>query len=517
MNMIGTKTTAALLEPSADYNAMRGYWRKVAAITGGVDAMRKGSRDFLPQFPNESQKNYAHRLSTSKFTDIYSDIVENIASKPFSKEVSVKVGKRDDLPEPLKSIVEDIDGAGNHLHKVAGDVFYYGIHNAIDWIFVDFPSMPEGATLAQERAAGARPYWSRVPATRLLWADTDVIGGLEEFVFVKIHETALQTVVKNKITQEIPVERVRILKRLKDDKTANYMPPIWELWERKNTGRETWEMINGGMITIGIIPLVPFYTGRRDAGSFNVRPPMRNVAELQIEHYQQETNLKSARELTAFPMFGAEGVDPPLDDAGQPIEIRSGPSTVWYSPPVEVGSVGTFKVLEISASSLKFLSGEVKETAAAMRELGRQPLTAGTSGITQVAAAFASQKTSSAVQAWAFNLKDSLERAFGFTMLWISSSDEPEVNVHTDFAIEIGDDKAPAILMDAYKEAVISRQTLRNELQRRSILSPEFNNKEEEERIASEVPANNYTDNENTGGEFETPPAGAKPDPIETA
>lgn len=60
------------LATSADYKAMLGYWTKVAAIRGGVDAMRKAGKSYLPQFPNESDPNYDYRLANSKFTDIYS-------------------------------------------------------------------------------------------------------------------------------------------------------------------------------------------------------------------------------------------------------------------------------------------------------------------------------------------------------------------------------------------------------------------------------------------------------------
>ena len=77
------------LEPSADYLAMKPYWDKVDAITAGVEAMRARSASYLPSFPNESRENYAYRVQSSRLTDIFSDITESLAAKPFTREVGL--------------------------------------------------------------------------------------------------------------------------------------------------------------------------------------------------------------------------------------------------------------------------------------------------------------------------------------------------------------------------------------------------------------------------------------------
>ncbi len=488
---------------SADYQAMQGYWTKVAAIRGGVDAMRKAGKTFLPQFPNESDPNYAYRLENSKFTDIYSDIVENLASKPFSKEVALA---NDAVPEPIKVITEDVDGGGNHLHVFADSVFFNGIHNAIDWILVDYPTVPQGATLADEKRMGARPYWVRIPAADMLWVESKVIKGKEEFTYAKIYEPITQ---RDSAGKEKRIDRVRILTR-DELEGGQYGPARYEIWEKGTQSNAGWSLIEKGAISIGVIALVPFFTGRREGTTWRIRPPMRNVAELQVEHYQQETNLKSAKELTAFPMLAGNGVEPPVDEEGKPVMAPIGPSVVLYAPPSQDGArSGQWQFIEPSATSLKFLSEEVDKTEAQMRELGRQPLTAGTSGITQVAAAFASQKSASAVQAWAFMLKDCLERAYVFTAMWLSVKLEPTVYVNTDFAVELGDDKAPDTLLTMNERGTLSTQTLWQEMKRRSILSPEFDGEEEERRLIEELPGDDTEDDLNASM---TPPT---PDPVE--
>lgn len=476
-----------MLATSGDYAAMLPYWQRVADITEGVEALRRRPRVYLPQFPNESAKNYAYRNANSKFSDIFSDIVESLSSKPFSREVGLA---NESVQERVAAVVEDADRTGNHLHVFAQDVFHAGIANAIDWILVDHTKAPATNTVAEERKAGSRPYLVRIPALNMLAVYSGMHAGREVFTYAKIDET--RTVVKG--GKEMVVPRVRILARDeltgKDGEVVGYGHPRFEVWE-KPAGADAWALVDQGALSIAEIPLVPFFTGRRKPGTWQITTPLKRVADLQIEHYQQETNLKSAKELTAFPVFKGEGVSPPVDAEGKPVSIPLGPSTMLWAPLNDNGHHGSYGILEISATSLQFLSAEIDKTEAQMRELGRQPLTSGTSGITQVAAAFASQRSASAVQAWAFLLKDALEKSLRYAAQWMGDTLEPVVYVHTDFAIELGADKAPELLAQMKKDGDLSLATLWDELKRRAILSPEFNADDEAHRLLDEVPAGN--------------------------
>jgi hypothetical protein len=78
---------------SSDYDAMIDYWNTVDTLLGGTASMRLAGRDYLPSFPEEDSELYAFRLSQSVLTNIYKDVVENLASKPFAKKVRFLDGK----------------------------------------------------------------------------------------------------------------------------------------------------------------------------------------------------------------------------------------------------------------------------------------------------------------------------------------------------------------------------------------------------------------------------------------
>lgn len=475
---------------SGDYDAMAGYWRKAQTMLDGADAMRDAGELYLPKFPLERKKNYEYRRANAKFTNIFRDIVEHLASKPFAKPVVVDPNK---VGSQIKALADDIDSAGNNLHVFASRVFFAGIAKAVDYIMVDYTDVPVGATMAQEKAMGARPYWVQIAAENVVAVETAMVNGKEEFVHVRILEP---TKVRSRWTETIK-ERVRVYDRpkTKDVETGldTYGEPTWELYEKQKlqTGEWVWVKIGSGALRVGKITLVPFVTGRRKGTSWQFEPPMRDAADLQIEHYQQETNLKSAKELTCFPMLKGKGIaPPPQDKSGRAKALEIGPAAVLYAPPTRDGMSGDWDFLEPGAESLKFLADQVDKTEQQLRELGRQPLTAQSGNLTVITTAVAASKGNSAVQAWALALKDALELALQYTALWLKdTTSKAEVTVYTDFGIETSDASSMDQVLTMRAAGDLDRESMWDEAQRRGVLSADFDAEAAKERLAEEAPA----------------------------
>lgn len=472
---------------SSDIAAMRPYWEMVEAMLGGAPAMRSAGEKYLPKFPNESTPDYDFRRKNAKYTNIFGDIVSTLAAKPFAKEIKI-----DGASDRLMTLVENIDSMGNHLHVFSGGVFEAGIANAISWILVDYTKdIPPGATVAQEEAMGARPYWVHVDADDLIAVYSEIIGGVEVIVHARIEEEA---VVRDGYGER-EVERIRVLDRViaynDRGEPVSAAPATWSLIEEqedKTTKQKKWVEIGSGPVTIDVIPLVPFIAGRRCGSSWRVRPPLADAAYLQVEHFQQESGLKYAKELTAFPMLAGNGVAPPEGQDGKPIPVPVGPKTVLYAPPSGDGQHGEWSFIEPAATSLRFLAEDIKATEAALRELGRQPLTAQSGNITTVTAAFAGDKAHTVIEAWAINFKDTLENALKLTSMWLGENDEPTVEMNTDFSLDLKTDDGSSSLIEARKNGDLSQETLWSELQRRGTLGPEFDPEIERQRILDEAP-----------------------------
>jgi hypothetical protein len=474
---------------STDYDLMLPYWEKVETILDGQAAMRQAGPTYLPQFPNESNADHAYRIANARFTNVYADIVTTLAAKPFAKEVGLAQG----ASPRIEALVDDIDGRGNSLHVFAGETFFEGLNNAIDWILVDYARTTPGQTLADQRSSGARPYWVHIPAKRVLAVYTAVIDGAEQIV----HFRMLETTTARDGFDEVTTNQVRIFDRApivreEDGQVIGYAPATFEVWEQQAATRRArslqWVKVDEGSITLGVIPMVPFISGRRKGASWCFVPPMEGAADLQVELYQQETALKIAKETVAFPMLAGNGVTPPMKD-GAPVAVPVGPKAVLYAPPFsDSGQHGEWKYITTDAAGLKFLADEVKATETQLRELGRQPLLA-SAGITVMSAAYAAQKATTLLQSWALGLQDALEQALYLTARWLGEAEGPAVEWNLDdLDLAMDDAVAPATLTTARQAGDLSQETYWGELKRRSILGPDFDPDEERQRLLDETP-----------------------------
>lgn len=475
---------------SADALAMAPYLAKVSAIMGGTDTMRSAGEKYLPKFHNESTSDYAFRKSNAKFTNIFGDIVETLASKPFAGEIEI-----DGAGPLLEPLLEDIDGQGNHIHVVAASIFHAAVSDAISWVLVDhLGGVGPGATVAEERAAGARPVWVHIPHASVLAVYSEVIAGRETIIHARILESATE---RDGAWGERVVERVRVYDRvvIREERTGRALEAgaaVWTLYEEMQradgSNRKEWVPVDEGSISIGVIPLVPLITGRRRGASWVVRPPLLAAADLQIEHFQQESGLKHSIALNNFTMLAGNGVQPPVGPDGKAEAATVGPMTVLYAPPSSDGQHGEWKWLQVETAGLEFAAKHIAAIEAQIRELGRQPLTAQSGNITTITAAFAGDKAHTVIEAWAINAKDAIEKALALTEMWLGEAAEPEVEIKTDFALDLKDDDGSKDLIEARKNGDLSQDTLWRELKRRGKLSANFDPDEERKRLLDEAP-----------------------------
>lgn len=461
----------AMLVRDPDIAAMVDYWDKTTSIIDGIEAMRLGGTEFLPRFVLEDNTEYNFRLSLTKMTNVYRDIIESLSAKPFEREVCIK---NDDAVPAIDEFEDDVDGAGSSLSVFANTVFFNGINSAIDWIYIDFPVRdPNVVTLEQYRAAGYRPYWSRVLGSNMLKVRSKMVNSVETLFFVRVFEPG-------------DVNHIREFERSDDGMvTCTVYRDSGEMNEKTKTAYVVESVVT---LSINKIPLVPFITGRRDGRTWRIFPAMQDAADLQIDLYQQESGLKFAKTLTAYPMLSASGVSPEKDQSGNAKPVRVGPNRILYAPPTGDGKFGKWEYIEPSSESLKFLAADIEGTIKELRELGRQPLTTSSQNLTKETTQVAAGKAKSAIKQWAIGLQNSLEKALQITVDYMGIEFDPSVDVYTEFD-EFYDDKSLTSLRADRDKGDLSRQTYWSEMKRRGVYSPEFDPIEEEKLLLGEVPS----------------------------
>jgi len=478
---------------AGDMQAMESYWAKVDAVMGGIDQMRENCTKYLPKFPDEDASSYDFRCTQSKMTNIFGDIVDDLSQRPFAEAVTLSDDSNPDLIEFSK----DVDGKGSNLHNFSADTFSHAISHAIDWFLVDYSkNVPLNATRAQEKASGARPHWVHYRGTDVLAAYTAMINGKEEFIHCRLRESRIE----RSGFQEKVIERIRILERAESiivdentgAETTTYANPTFQVMEKlwnEKTKVDEWVTVEGPYpITIGEIPLVPFYTGRRPAMSWEVTRPMRNAVDLQVDLFQQESGLKFTEVMGAFPMLVGSGVMPEKDAEGNAVAIKTGPHRVLYAPPTGEGQAGTWQWIEPTANTMTFILSDIKDTRQELRELGRQPLTAQSGNLTVISSASIARKGNTAIQAWALNLKGALARGFQLTEKWLKlGATEPTIMIDTDFDISVGADDSFDKVVEMRKNGDISREAQIHEAKRRAILDADYDQEKDLAILLQEI------------------------------
>lgn len=477
--MVSDMTKKNLLKRSPDIETMVPYWEKVSDILDGEDAIKARGKKYLPKFPDEEENDFDFRLTVAKFTNIYRDVVEGLATKPFQDEIGLLGGEK--RPQQLKDFAEDVDGFGSNLTTFAALTFFNAINYGIDWIFIDYPTVqnPKNVTIAEAKKKNLKPFWVHILGKNVLEVQTRMEGSKQIITYFRCQEPGFGN------------EPMHVREFVETEEGI-----VWTLYVKvkNDDGEDEFVVVDEGKLSINFIPIVPFITGRRDGKSFKVYPPMRDAADLQITLYQNESALEYIKVLACYPMLATDGTKAPVDAEGKPIKLRVGPNRVIYGVQKGNGDGGTWQYVEPQANSLEFLQKNIDKTKNDLRELGRQPLTALSTQLTTVTTSIAAGKAKSAVTAWAYALKDALENALAITMKWMGIDYQPEINVYTGFDNVLDDGSDIEELGKARERGDISVETYWDELKRRKILSPEFDVEEERKRLLDDIPADTDPD-----------------------
>ena len=451
-------TNNGVAKPSITYE--QGAKRRALPRTlmGGTDAMRAARETYLPRHPAESSEAYDARLLNAFLYNAFEMTVGAQASKFFGDPVLLK----DDVPPALQELCENIDGEGRALTPFAIDLTKEGFVDGISFILVDFPSIGAGRTMADQKLAGARPYWIIVKAEDVIgWRATDV-AGKSTLQLVRIKE---DTTVPDGEYGEKAVERVREL-----------VPGAWRLWEKKRDlvkAEDNWTVIDEGTTSLDYIPLIPFYVN--SVGFFDGSPPLRALAEMNQEHWISLSEQKRALSFARFDMLVFAGVD------AETTGVTVGPNKVWMLPSGATASTITQGGKGIEAGRI-----DLQDIEQRMRTAGLELRVENAGQTTATAAAIDSDESNAALRAVAKNLEDVLETALQMSADYLRLPEGGTVEV----ADEFGGNEIPGTPQDITTlngSGIISKQTAWVELQRRNVLGEDFDAAKEQVLLDEEA------------------------------
>lgn len=444
---------------STEVSAMIMKAEMIRTLVGGTDAMRAAGERYLPKEEAESVALYKNRLKRSTLFNATKKTVKDMTGKVFFKPIVLK----ENVPEALKTIAENIDATGRHLNVFAKDVFADVLQPGIGYLLADMPPLAtdQPNTIAAEKAQNRRPYLVYIPLESVLGWKSTLQNGAEVLTQFRFRETVYE---QDGEWHEKAVSQVRVLS-----------PGAWEVW--RETSDKSWVKVAEGTTTLSYVPIVPVSFGR--TGFMQAEPPLGELAELNVAHWQSSSDQRNILHVARVPiLFGAGFSDESAIAIGASSMVRAQDTSA------------KLQFVEHSGQAIGAGRDDLKDLEFQMQTMGLQLLVPSPGQKTATGEVRDDAKENSPLAAMARALEDALEVAFGmmadYLGLGVDAGGELEVN--KDFGVQSGFSQDLQLLLDASNARQISPETFWAEWKRRGILSDSFDPAVEKDRLASAAP-----------------------------
>lgn len=461
-----------MLATSKAYDSMAPKWQLIDTLLAGTNAMRAAGELYLPRYEEESQTRYSARLNATTLLNLTKFTLSNLVGRVFKNPIVFK----EDVPKELIEIFEDVDGLGNNVQVVSYRLFEQGFAKGLSHLLLDMPPKPvreDGAVVSKAEDQGRVPYWVPVAPENVLFAYTQVVNGKEVLTQVHILEEISHLVGYTEVLEQ----QVRVLK------IGAY--EIWRYREvkRGSKSKKEWYIHDQGPMDIKdkdgkpYIPFVTFYTKRK--GTMLSDIPLEDLAYLNVEHWQSKSDQRSILTVARFPILACSGSTGEDETTGQKITI--GPHNMLATP----DSSGKFYYVEHTGAAINAGRQDLRDLEDQMASYGAQFLKKKADIESATARILDSSETISELQAIALNFKDFIERAMIVTADWLGLPEAGSIELDAGLSLSI-DGTDLQTLTDARRNGDLSRKSFLQELQRRDVLSDDFDQEQNLEEINEE-------------------------------
>ncbi|MEO8837560.1 MAG: DUF4055 domain-containing protein [Herbaspirillum sp.] len=456
--------TLKVNQPSAAVAAMSADLVKIDALMGGTMALRAAGERYLPKWPMEDQKSYDFRLKTSTLYNAFARTIENMAGKPFIEPV-----KWTDVDPIVEEWFDNFDLCGRNLHVFAQDVFRHGLKDGLTHVLVDYPPTVDetGAQLyktkSEEATAGVRPYAIHIKQSQILGFISTFINGAETLTQVRILESVDEP---DGDFGTKSVSQVRVL-----------TPGAWQTYRKAPTS-DDWLLDKEGSTSLDFIPLATFYTRR--TGFMTATPPLNDLADLNIKHWQSSSDQDSILHVARVPILAISGVN---DDT----KIEVGAKSALMLP---IGA--TVQYVEHTGAAISAGRDSIEDLQSQMESMGAELLIVRPGARTATETAIDTAQSQCQLSAMVESFEDFLDQTVDTMATWVGLPDQGDIDVFDDFAtVTIGAATvAPFVtaLVLLVNSGLMSRESAFEELKRYGVTNPDGVWEDEQERIQNSPP-----------------------------
>ena len=450
-------------DPSVRSGAVIGmmpFWQVINLCTGGTKALRASAEQIIPREPREDDDAYNRRIFHATLPPFLQRLAAQAAGTILRKGIHLEGGDEEFWSDWAK----DVTGDGTPLNVFARNVLIDSLLFGHTCVVVDNPADEAPTNLLQKRQAqkDRKPYLIPVNAQQVLgWRTT---GNRTQGVIdqVRYFETVIEP--KGPFGEEA-IEQIRVLKA-----------GTWETWRQGDGLNGTgWKRHDSGTYDLDEVPFVCVYSNR--LATLVSRPPMLEVAYLNLAYAQRFTDYHHAIHVGAQPILTLKGFDP---DNGEPIGLSVN-TAVLLPPDGDAAYVEpTAAAYEAQLKCLQTLEEQISSLG--INTLARQNITNAAAEAKRL-----DRVDSDSIMAV---ISEDLARAIQ-KIVRIAASyagvEEPEVSIPKDYENRLLDGNQITAMLQLNMQNVISQETLLRILQEGEVLPPFIDLEEEITRTQDEL------------------------------
>jgi hypothetical protein len=437
------RRVAQVGDPNSAWYAQEPHWILIEDLLQGTYGMRRKHRRYLPQEPREQDESYDNRLARSVVPPYYQRLERMLAGMLTRKPVKLQ-----DVSDAIREQLFDVDMQGNDLnvwtYETARKLVRYGHIGCL----VDAPSN------------GGRPYWCTYTPRQILGYRTEQQDGAQRLIQLRLQETVLEADPDSKYGEK-QIDQVRVL-----------TPGQYQIHQRQDNGE--YKVVDEGTTSLSEIPFSVAYSNR--VGFMESRPPLEDIAELNLKSYQVQSDLDNQLHISAVPMLAFFGFPTSAE------EVSAGPGEALAFP-----ADGRAEYVEPQGRSFDFQFKRLDQIAAQINELGLsavlgQKLSAETASSKMIDRS----QGDSTMMVIAQNVQDMIDNSLKFHAQFMGQQEAAgSCTVNRDF---IGARLEPAdvnALLQLYTAGTITKETLLMQLSDGEVLGDDFDVQEEVDATAN--------------------------------
>ena len=415
-------------DPNSVWRNQEPHWILIEDLMQGTYGMRKKHRRYLPQEPRELDESYDNRLARSVCPPYYQRLERMLAGMLTRKPVRLT-----DTADIIQEQLFNVDLLNNDLNVWTYETTRKMIRYGHVGVLVDAPKAEyEG-----------RPYWcTYTPREILGWRYEG-----SELVQLRLME---KVVLPDGEYGEKTAEQVRVL-----------TPGEYKIYQKqKNTN---FELIDEGTTSLDKIPFSVAYANRLN--TMESRPPLEDIAELNLKTYQIQSDLDNILHVSCVPMLAFFGFPSAAE------EVSAGPGEAIAFP-----ADGRAEYIEPKGTSFDHQFKRLEQIAGQINELGLSAvLGQKLSAETAEAKRLDRSQGDSTMMVIAQNMQDMIDNSLQFHAQYLGNTTAAGSSyVNRDFLGARLDPQEVGSLLQLYTAGTITQETLLNQLSEGEVLGDEF-------------------------------------------